>query len=326
MSTSALILMATYNGEKFISQQIDSIISQSYCNWKLIIRDDGSTDSTMQLLNYYADIDSRIYIMHNESNQHGAYSNFWYLMHYARDNYSDFDYYFFSDQDDIWEKNKLETMISRGETFSDNIPLLLYGDMRVINQNDEIVFESLNDTMGIGNMRGYSLFFSHGFLWGCDICVNKKLFCSMPLLPLENHNIAIMSHDNYMGKYALSFGTIQYLDKVLISHRRHDSNTTGGYYIKLNIKNVIDKVLHHMESLSKTHARVYNQTLVFLKMCDDNGLVFERKHEIESAIRKGGLYGCFIMAKNKVKRKQLTRTIGIYYLMAIKKYRKYIEA
>lgn len=326
MNQSALILMTTYNGEEYLSQQIDSIINQTYQNWKLIIRDDGSSDSTIQMLSDYEKKDPRIIIHHNNTKSHGAYLNFWTLIHEARKRYFEFDYYFFSDQDDVWENYKLETMINQGNLLPQNKPVLIYGDMRVIDQNNKIIYESLNEVMGIGEMSGYSLFFTHGFLWGCDICVNNSLFISMPLLPLDHPHIEIMSHDNYMGKYALLTGEIKYIDRVMINHRRHGDNTTGNYLIKLSPLMVAKKIAFQFDDLAKTHARVYNQTLTEIIILEDKGNGNNKIiQEINQTLRRGGVKGVYSMYKMKVKRKQLQRSLGIYLIMLLKSYKKYIE-
>ncbi len=324
MIKSALILMTTFNGEKYISQQIDSIISQTYTNWKLLIRDDGSSDDTINILNDYASKDHRIQILRNTTDKHGAYLNFWTLIHTVREDYSGYDFYFFSDQDDVWIPQKMDVMISKASDFSNEKPLLLYGDMCVIDQNESIVYESINKLMGIGIMSGFSLFFTHGFLWGCDVCINNVLLNTMPLLPLTCSHIDIMSHDNYIGKYALLTGNIKYIDKVLIKHRRHGENTTGGYSMKLSPIKVLKKGIIHFEDLAKIHARVYNQTLVSLSMFDEYATFFPQSDRIRKSISRGGLMLVNTMRTMKVKRKQLTRTLGIYLIALTGIYKKYL--
>lgn len=324
MEQSVLIIMATYNGGKYLRQQIESIINQTHKNWTLLVRDDGSNDETKQVLSDYEKRELRIKVYHNTMDKHGAYLNFWTLIHEARAYYSDYEYYFFSDQDDIWEKDKIEVMITEAKQHDISKPLLLYGDMRVIDQNDKVIYESINDVMGIGKMRGYSLLFTHGFLWGCDICVNNALFTTMPLLPLEHRHIDIMSHDNYMGKFALLEGEIKYINKVMINHRRHGGNTTDKYEMKLNVCKVIKRAVTGLKSLSIVHARVYNQTLVFIECCKNNNINLCNSTEIEKAIRSGGIYGCLYMMKNSVMREQKARTIGIYSVMLLGIYKKWL--
>lgn len=325
MSKAALILMTTYNGEKYLPQQIDSIIDQTHQNWKLVIRDDGSSDSTKTILQGYAEKDPRIDILFNTTDQHGAYLNFWTLIHEAREKYKEYDYFFFADQDDVWEKKKIEIMISEAENEDTDTPLLVYADMRVIDQNDRVTYESLNHVMGIGEMSGYSLFYTHGYLWGCDICVNKALFFNVPLLPLDHPHIDIMSHDNYMGKYALLRGKIKYIDVIGINHRRHNDNTTGGYAMKLSPAKILKRAVFQMDDLASIHARVYNQSLIMLNMIkEQEGDLPQVGKRIRKSIRSGGFLMVRIMRYLGVKRKQKSRTIGIYVIALLKLYRKYL--
>lgn len=323
-SIKSLILMATYNGEKYLRKQIESIIHQTNKNWKLLIRDDGSTDSTVFIIREYMEKDQRISLIMNKTNKHGAYLNFWTLIDYAH-TLEKYEYYFFADQDDIWDINKIEIMTKYANIQNpSNKPFMLYSDMRVINGKDECIYESVNKIMGNGEMKGLSLFFSHGFIWGCTVLVNNALFELVPVFPLNSTNIKIMSHDNYFGKYALLFGKLRYLDMALINHRRHDSNTTGGYNLKLTPMAIVKKSLIFFDRTAQIHALVYNQTMLMIKVMRSNNLDDKYTYRIQHAIETGGIEGCRILKKMGVKRKQWIRTLGIYIIMASKVYKKYL--
>ena len=322
---SCLILMASFNGEKYIRQQLDSILNQTHEQFNLIIRDDGSSDSTAEILKQYAKYDKRIVILQNGTGKHGAYRNFWTLIHYARENCLNYDYYFFSDQDDIWEHDKLAVMLETAEKQQSEKPLLLYGDMQVIDRNNRIKYYSLNQVMGIGEISGYSLFFTHGFLWGCDICVNRTLFNKVPLLPLDHPHIDIISHDNYFGKYALTMGQALFIDQILVRHRRHSENTTGGYAMALSPTKVVRKVFPRLDDLAKTHARVYYQTLVYIEQYEkQTGVLPPILQKIKEAINTGGQKMVRTMRELQVRRKQPSRTLGIYYIALTKAYKKFL--
>ena len=98
------ILMATYNGEKYIVEQIDSIINQTYKNWNLLIRDDNSTDRTLEIIKNYQKKDARIRILDNNKVNLGIVKNFEKLL-----KISESELIMFSDQDDIWKKGKIKT-------------------------------------------------------------------------------------------------------------------------------------------------------------------------------------------------------------------------
>ena len=325
MESESLILMATYNGGKYIAEQIESIKNQTYKAWTLLIRDDGSSDNTISIIKEFTMQDKRIKLIENTSAQHGAYINFWTLIHEAKD-MEEYDYYFFCDQDDIWPSERMQWMINEAEHIGAEVPLLVYGDMQVIDGDGKLLIESLNDTMGIGEMSGYSEYYSSGFVWGCNAMINKALFQSTPVLNLNNPHINIMSHDNYYSKFAFAIGRINFIPKKCIKHRRYGSNTTGNYYLKLSPFTVMQKATNGYANTARTHALGYVQTLETINMIKKINLDTQQGiADVEKAITNGGITGVFIMAKQKVKRKQLSRTLGIYLIMLLGSYKKYMN-
>ncbi len=315
--------MATYNGQEFIKEQIESILNQTWTNWCLLISDDGSSDLTLDIINDYISKDSRINIIKNESGYHGAYNNFWYLINYAHE-LEDFDYYFFSDQDDVWMPDKLKIFIEYAQSKGKEKPLLVYSDMKIINENNEIVSNSLNKILGIGKMSGYTEFYSAGFVWGCAAMINSALFFAIPPLSFDNKNLNIVSHDNFYTKICLIIGNVYFIENALIMHRRHSRNVTSGNTFKLSPIKIIKKGLLGYKNLAKTHALGYSQTLITIHHMRNNGIDSVILEEVEKAINKGGLKAVKILRRHKVKRSQKSRTIGIYVIMFFKSYKKYL--
>jgi len=324
MDKKILILMATYNGQLYIKKQLDSICNQSLKDWKLIIRDDGSSDETIEIIREYCKKDGRIHLVCNETSLHGAYQNFWALIDYAKKN-EDFDYCFFSDQDDIWPIYKLELMTSNAAQYDQDIPLLEYGDMQIINEKDEIVENSLNEIMGIGHMSGYTQFYSAAFVWGCNMMINRKLIDIINVFPLNHPAIHRMSHDNYYTKVCLITGNVIYLPKPCLLHRRHTNNVTSGNHLKLSLRMILNKFLFGFSELCQTHANGYAQTLFTLECMENAGIKSNETNLIKKAILNGGVNGCRIMIKHHVKRFQISRSVGIYFVMFVKGYRKYLN-
>ena len=100
------ILLATYNGEKFLREQLDSILNQTYKNFNLIISDDGSEDKTLQILKEYQEKDNRV-IVYNHKKNLGVISNFEFLLEKVNSKY-----FMFSDQDDVWNNTKIGSVTS----------------------------------------------------------------------------------------------------------------------------------------------------------------------------------------------------------------------
>lgn len=113
-----LVLMSTYNGEKYLDVQLDSILNQDGVDVHILARDDGSRDRTLAILHDYASKYSNITVL--EESNCGAIRSFYSLMNYAVKHYSDYKYFAFSDQDDYWYPHKLERAISMNVKGADN--------------------------------------------------------------------------------------------------------------------------------------------------------------------------------------------------------------
>ena len=134
------------------------------------------------------------------------------------------------------------------------MPVLAYADMQVVDGEGKLIYQSLNDIVGISEIGAYSEFFAHGYVSGCDAVINRKLFEVVPCFPLESRAIEIMSHDNYYTKFALALGEVDYLDFPVIQYRRHGDNVTSGNQYKLNAKKYTGRLLAYLVSLQRLTA------------------------------------------------------------------------
>lgn len=133
------ILMSTYNGERFIREQLESIIQQTYTDWTLLIRDDGSTDRTTAIIEEYVARDARIrWINQGDVHNLGVIQSFFTLV-----KTEPADLYFFSDQDDVWLPDKLQICLEKANGQTSHQPLLVYTDLKVVNQSLEVINDSM---------------------------------------------------------------------------------------------------------------------------------------------------------------------------------------
>ena len=321
-------MMATYNGEKYLSQQIDSIIRQSFENWTLLIRDDGSSDRTREILNTYSKKDSRIEVIFNSSNIHGPYHNFHELLCEAKRRHP-FDYYAFSDQDDIWKDDKLEKLITYcQEIDNDKMSVFVYSDLTVIDSNNQVIDKSVNDILGIDITKSpENIFFAHGYVWGCAGLFNRSLFERVPELSYSFSHRDIMSHDNYIAKHAVIYGKLAFYHEPLILYRKHGGNVTDSHKFRLSVPEMIKKGIVGFQTVSRTHARVYNQSLSaisVMKKEPNTQQTIQSLRNIEQILRKGGLLSAVKMKKMHIGRKQRSRTVGLYVIMLLHSYKKFI--
>ena len=125
------ILLATYNSEKYLRQQLDSVLNQSYTDWKLYIRDDGSKDKTLEIVNEYIQRDDRLYLLHDEVKGRGAKNSFLWLLEQT-----DSSYTMFCDHDDVKKKKKIEVTLKQMlemEQIYPTLPVVAHTDLEVTN-------------------------------------------------------------------------------------------------------------------------------------------------------------------------------------------------
>ena len=215
-----IILMASYNGSKFINEQLDSIIIQTYSNWELIIRDDGSNDGTTVIIDEYIKNDSRISKLINKTGIKGSCSNFSYLLSSVR-NRPDVAYVMFADQDDIWTASKVSESITAAkdaELQHPNEPVLIYTDLQLVDGNNNIIPGQLKIKR---NIFLNSLIIYNSVL-GCTMLLNKPLIDKIGNIPYDAEN-----HDYWIALVA-SIYNIKFIDQKLIRYRQHNFNASGN--------------------------------------------------------------------------------------------------
>ena len=226
------ILLATYNGEKYLEEQLDSILNQTYENFRLLISDDGSKDNTRKILEKYSKKDNRIILFFQEKNL-GVIKNFEFLLRKVENKY-----YMFSDQDDIWKKNKIEkSIIKLEETNSD----LVYSDLEVVDENLNIIYKSYWKLKGIyKKIKKYNNFKSlylNNFVTGCTIIAKSEQI--KDVLPLPNTSKYIL-HDYWIALIISQKGKITYIEEPLIKYRQHKNNKIGSKKRSDELKSVAE--------------------------------------------------------------------------------------
>lgn len=229
------VLMSTYNGEKYLREQIDSILAQKDVIVKIFIRDDGSTDNTKLILNEYKR-NGKIE-WYDGDNLKPALS-FLDLMKNA----GDFDYYAFCDQDDIWDENKLSIAIDKLNINKSDKPAMYFSNAKLINENGESLHKyhlskKINITAESGFIQNIAL--------GCTIVFNRE---ALNKAILADYSTDIAMHDAWIYRICLAFGEVIYDDKAYIRYRQHNNNVVGGR------KNIIKRIKVRIINLKKSRS------------------------------------------------------------------------
>jgi glycosyltransferase involved in cell wall biosynthesis len=216
------IILATYNGEKYLAEQLDSIIAQNYSNWRLLISDDGSFDKTLAIIEKYTKADERILLVNN-IRQGGVVRNFSKALEFVTSNYI-----MFSDQDDYWLPEKishLKRILEEKEKLMGALPLLVFSDLIVVDEDLKILMPSF--FIGTGWRPTYN-FDTRFLLWrstvyGCTVMFNKSLYdVAVPFDP------DVTMHDQWFALIASLKGQVIYSKESHVYYRQHANNVVGA--------------------------------------------------------------------------------------------------
>lgn len=225
------ILLSTYNGEEFLAEQIESIQKQTYTDWNLLIRDDGSKDETHDIIQNFVEKDSRIrWINPEQSENLGVIKSFHTLLKYEVA-----DFYCFSDQDDVWLPEKLALQVEEAQKYPQDKPLLVYTDLKVVDQDLNVLHESMIRTQSDHANTEFIQELTENTVTGGVSLINHAL--AELWTGQETHDI--LMHDWYLGLLASAFGSLVYLDKPTELYRQHLNNVLGARTLRKRMKNWI---------------------------------------------------------------------------------------
>ncbi|MGU3415453.1 glycosyltransferase family 2 protein [Enterobacteriaceae bacterium C34A] len=230
-NVSVDIVLATHNGAKFIAAQIDSILSQSHQTFNLIISDDGSSDETIDIVNLYTQKDSRVSVHFCQGGK-GVIENFNNGIRFSRA-----QYILFSDQDDVWEKNKVELLLNEITSLEvidgKKVPCLGFSNLKVVNEelgvisNDFYKFSKLNPE----NNTKLNYLTWRSSVYGCTTIMNSELLQLAGAVPDK-----IAMHDHWYAFQAALHGKVFYLPIALINYRQHSANVVGAHQRSLSAR------------------------------------------------------------------------------------------
>ena len=258
---NVLVLMSTYNGQKYIKEQIDSILSQRNVNVYLLIRDDGSSDNTVNILKEYESSNPVIDVIYGHNV--GFATSFMMLLFYAYDKYySRFDYCAFSDQDDVWLQDKMINAVNKLENLEDTE----YRKINVVYSNAKVVDENLNFMfmMYKNQVHLYSKYnmLTRYFVLGCTMVMPKH---TVSFLTKYKPIGKLQMHDLWISQTCSFFGNLIYDDDPQILYRQHSNNAAG---VSFDIKVRILRFIKSFKMKERRHFRE-NNARVFLNTYND---------------------------------------------------------
>lgn len=252
------ILLATYNGQNYISEQIESILAQTVKNFKIYISDDNSQDNTFNIIREYEKkYPEKIIAIQRKENSGSPWKNFFELMISNKD-----EYVMLCDQDDIWLPNKIELTLSKMKQIESvegkNIPIVVYTDMCVVNENLEIINHSFMKMMNADFKRtSLNKLLMQNTMAGCTCMYNKSLSEYFFVMPSY-----MVMHDWWIALVAATFGKIEFFQCKPILYRQHSNNQIGAQDV-CSLKYKIHKVIN-IKYMKQAVANTFKQAEMFL--------------------------------------------------------------
>ena len=214
------VLLSTFNGEKYLREQIDSVLNQQMIDVDILARDDGSNDSTISILNEYEKKYSNFKYYQNENL--GPARSFLDLICNAS---TDSEYYAFCDQDDVWDSDKLYCAVEMLSKLSNLTPNLYYSNLRIVDQ--DLKFYRVSHEKPLYSKNKYSAL-TENLCTGCTAVFNR---CAMQMVRNNIPEYCTM-HDTWLYMLCKLLGNTIYDEKPHIAYRQHQNNVVGAYLKK----------------------------------------------------------------------------------------------
>lgn len=249
-----IVLMSTYNGEKYIREQLDSLLKQTLKPDLIYIRDDGSRDDTVAILEEYAS--EHPFIKYYNGKNKGPAKSFWELIC----NCEEADYYALCDQDDVWFEDKLETAVAALEKEDKSIPLLYCSKYTLTDANLNPIDSNVSSLYGFSD-------FPHALLYhtapGCTFVFNNEARKKIVKYDVEKEYCII--HDAIIHKVVTMFGKMILDKESHMFYRQHgdnqigmDANVIKVFFGRVN-RFLNGKIRNYRSDTAKSLLRVYGE-------------------------------------------------------------------
>lgn len=306
------VLLATYNGEKYIREQIDSILRQTYQDFIIYISDDKSSDNTVHIIEEYKkNYPVKIQILEHDKSNGSAKGNFLFLLKNVES-----DVFLFCDQDDVWTPDHIEILVSKYEKLSKQektLPILIHTDLTVVDENLKVISESFFKYSNLPKKTSRNYFFLMNNVTGCVCLVNNHLkeFVFKNSDVLNSHIDKILMHDHFFAIIAEYFGKRIFIDEKTNLYRQHSNNVVGTdskYTIPNNLKKFL-KLNQSRNILQKNK----DFLAFFCEYFNDNlgNSIYLIKNFI-NIDKYPKLFRVIFLLKHKILKKGLLRNIGLF--------------
>ncbi len=283
MTQRVYVVLATYQGEPYLAEQLDSLLAQRHTQWRLLLRDDGSQDGTLTVAARYAERDPRIQLLPSSEQNGGPRANFDQLLQAA---YAEgAEYVLLMDQDDIWLPDKIDTelaaMVAAEGRLGRSVPLLVHSDLTLVDRQDRLLNPSFMRYQRIHDEPSEPLrtLLVLNYVTGCTVLLNRPLLALALPIPRQ-----AMMHDWWLAQVAAAGGAIVYLPQATVRYRQHGANQVGAKGLWQGILSVLS-VIRHSGMPENQFARTVRQAAALEARLHERGLFQgdEGQHQLLAA-------------------------------------------
>lgn len=298
------VVVCSYNGERYVIEQLVSILSQTIPPQRIIISDDGSTDSTLSLItDFAATTPIPINVQQHTASSKGPAYNFLYAL-----SLTIAPNVFLSDQDDIWITDKVEYYQRIVNVIDDNSqPLLIFSDAELVDNELCSLHPSFleNERINPEKQMTFSQLVFQNCIQGATVMVNRALLNHVR--PSQH----MLMHDWWLGLIAISFGRLIFIPKQLIKYRQHSNNLVGSHGYRL--KRILSKLMQ-LSSIARQNRLVIEQAVSFYDIYYDS-LKKKDKRFLEDMLKsRRFILWQFFLLRFSVTRTTVMRIFSLYFL------------
>ncbi|MDX2129836.1 MAG: glycosyltransferase family 2 protein [Chloroherpetonaceae bacterium] len=304
MKPKVAVLLSTYNGERFLLEQLNSILSQTYTPIDIFIRDDGSSDNTLSLLESFSSEHSQTTLFQEQNL--GAAQSFFSLLAKPLDEY---DYIAFSDQDDVWDPFKIEDSILKLKVIQSDTPAMYCSRFEIVSESlTHLAFSPVYHTVGFHNALVQNI------ATGCTVVINQ----AARQLILSQLPDQVIMHDWWIYLVVSAFGKVIYDPQSYVKYRQHQSNVVG------TTSTFIGKMKRHWKSFRNGKSVIFKisgQATTFYSIFGSR-LMPENKRLLELfLLGKSSVLGRFRLLFNRqLKRNSIIDNAILRIMISLNKY------
>lgn len=311
MEYKIIILLATYNGGKYVREQLESITKQSYSNWELLISDDGSTDDTLTIIRAFCAKDTRIKIVNEGQANIGACQNFGNLLTTSLDR--EWDFVMFADQDDFWYDSKIQNTLDgmlEQDDFKE-ISKLVYTDFEYADDLLKPLLKETERNVFFWKEPNLPRLLAQNNIYGCTMMMNRLLAEKASPIPFSAEN-----HDYWISMVAASVGKIVHIKKRTILYRQHTHNVSG-HYLNNSLKRRFERYYKRNKPLEKMMTLRFEmagelQNRFSNEISDSHKKLLSEYSKFKN---KKGIERVFYCLRTGIKKDSNIQSLAFYYLL-----------